>query len=53
MTQQGVTHVAMEFTGVYWKPIYNILEGRSKSLQAKYRIILADFGCGRKGIIDT
>lgn len=25
---QGVTHVAMESTGVYWKPIYNILESR-------------------------
>jgi len=24
---QGVTHVAMESTGVFWKPIYNILEG--------------------------
>ena len=23
----GWTHVAMENTGVYWKPIYNILEG--------------------------
>jgi len=23
----GVTHAAMESTGVYWKPIYNILEG--------------------------
>ncbi len=22
----GVTHVAMEITGVYWKPIFNILE---------------------------
>jgi len=22
----GVTHVAMESTGVYWKPVYNILE---------------------------
>jgi transposase len=22
------THVAMESTGVYWQPIYNILEGR-------------------------
>ena len=21
----GVTHVAMESTGVYWKPIYNVL----------------------------
>ncbi len=23
----GVTHVAMESTGVYWKPLYNLLEG--------------------------
>ena len=23
----GVSHVAMESTGVYWKPIYNVLEG--------------------------
>lgn len=23
-----VTHVAMESTGVYWKPVFNILEGR-------------------------
>lgn len=28
MAAQGVTHVAMESTGVYWKPIYNILEDR-------------------------
>jgi transposase len=28
MAAQGVTHVAMESTGVYWKPIYNILEIR-------------------------
>ncbi len=28
MAAQGVTHVAMESTGVFWKPIYNILEGR-------------------------
>jgi transposase len=24
----GVTHVAMESTGVFWKPVWNILEGR-------------------------
>jgi transposase len=24
--ENGVTHVAMESTGVYWKPVYNILE---------------------------
>ncbi|MGO9018404.1 MAG: IS110 family transposase [Syntrophobacteraceae bacterium] len=28
LLQEEVTHVAMESTGVYWKPIYNILEGR-------------------------
>jgi transposase len=25
---KGITHVAMESTGVYWKPIYNLLEGK-------------------------
>jgi len=25
--EQGVTHVALEATGVYWKPVYNVLEG--------------------------
>src|SRR6266571_4225842 len=28
MAATGVTHVAMESTGVFWKPIYNILESR-------------------------
>ena len=28
---QGVGPVAMESTGVYWKPIFNLLEGRSRS----------------------
>ncbi|MFN2514934.1 MAG: IS110 family transposase [Pyrinomonadaceae bacterium] len=27
LQQAGCTHVAMESTGVYWKPIYNLLEG--------------------------
>jgi transposase len=27
LAEQGVTHVAMESTGVYWKPIWNLLEG--------------------------
>jgi transposase len=27
LTEHGVTRVAMESTGVYWKPIWNILEG--------------------------
>lgn len=28
----GVTHVAMESTGVYWKPVWNILEGQFEIL---------------------
>jgi transposase len=28
----GVTHVAMESTGVYWKPIWNLLEGQFEML---------------------
>jgi transposase len=27
LMQNGCTHVAMESTGVYWKPIFNVLEG--------------------------
>lgn len=27
LSEQGCTHVAFEATGVYWKPIYNLLEG--------------------------
>ena len=26
LAAKGVTHVAMESTGVYWKPVYNLLE---------------------------
>jgi transposase len=26
LLEQGITHVAMESTGVYWKPVYHILE---------------------------
>jgi transposase len=28
LAEGKVTHVAMESTGVYWQPIYNLLEGR-------------------------
>jgi transposase len=28
LAEHGVTHVAMASTGVYWKPVFNILEGR-------------------------
>jgi transposase len=27
LVQEGCQHVAMESTGVYWKPVHNILEG--------------------------
>ena len=32
MQQLGVTHVAMESTGVYWKPVWNLLEGQFELL---------------------
>jgi transposase len=35
LSAMGVTHVAMESTGVYWKPIFNILE-------AQFEILLAN-----------
>ena len=28
LTAAGCTHVALESTGVYWKPIWNVLEGQ-------------------------
>jgi transposase len=37
MAAQGVTHAAMESTGVFWKPIYNILEGRFTMLLVNAR----------------
>src|SRR5690242_12936715 len=27
LAEREVTHVAMESTGVYWKPLFNLLEG--------------------------
>jgi transposase len=32
LKSNGITHVAMESTGVYWKPVYNILENDFKIL---------------------
>jgi transposase len=28
LQENGITHVAMESTGVYWKPVFNIIEDR-------------------------
>jgi transposase len=32
LQEKGCTHVAMESTGVYWKPVYNLLEGQFEIL---------------------
>ena len=34
LAEHGVTHVAMESTGVYWKPIWHLLEGRFELILA-------------------
>jgi transposase len=34
LAELGVTHVAMESTGVYWKPVFSILEARFTCLLA-------------------
>ena len=45
LSQHQVTHVAMESTGVYWKPVWNILEGNFELLLANARHIKAVPGC--------
>lgn len=37
----GVTHVAMESTGVYWKPVFNLLEGDFEVLVVNARHLKA------------
>jgi transposase len=32
LQEAGCTHVAMESTGVYWRPVYNLLEGQCELL---------------------
>ena len=34
LEQSGCSHVAMEATGVYWKPVWHILEGRFQQILA-------------------
>ncbi|HEY6408058.1 MAG TPA: IS110 family transposase, partial [Ktedonobacteraceae bacterium] len=34
LTGAGCTHVAMESTGVYWKPIFNLMEGQFEVILA-------------------
>lgn len=37
----GVTHVAMESTGVYWKPVFHVLEGQFEVLVANAQHVKA------------
>lgn len=37
LAAEGVTQVAMESTGVFWKPVYNILEGQFEVLLVNAR----------------
>jgi transposase len=39
LAQSGATHAAMESTGVFWKPIWNVLEGRLELLLANAKHI--------------
>jgi transposase len=39
LESQGVTHVAMESTGVYWRPVYSVLEGSFELLLVNARHI--------------
>jgi transposase len=35
LQELGVTRVALESTGVYWKPVWNLLEGQFEPLLVK------------------
>src|SRR6266516_1827316 len=39
LAAEGVTHVAMESTGVFWKPLFNLLEDRFQLLLVNARDI--------------
>ena len=39
LQNHGITHVAMESTGVYWKPVFNILESEFEVLLVNARHI--------------
>jgi transposase len=41
LKEQGCTHIALEATGVYWKPVYNLLEGSFELLVVNARHIKA------------
>lgn len=39
LSERGCTHVAMESTGVYWKPVWHVLEGRFELVLANAMFI--------------
>lgn len=41
LTSKGCTHVAMESTGDYWRPVFNILEGNVEVMLVNARHIKA------------
>jgi transposase len=41
LTAEGCTHVAIESTGVYWKPVFNILEGEMEVILVNARHVKA------------
>lgn len=41
LTEREVTHVAMESTGIYWRPVYNVLEGGFELLLVNARHVKA------------
>jgi transposase len=45
LSGMGVTIVAMESTGVYWKPVWNLLEDRFKLILANAQHVKAIPGC--------
>jgi transposase len=41
LTSQGCTHAAIESTGIYWKPVFNILEGSIEVILVNARHVKA------------
>src|SRR5678809_1534723 len=39
LREEGVTHAAMESTGVYWKPVFNVLESNCELILVNARHI--------------
>ena len=44
LRQRGVTHVAMEATGVFWRPVWAVLEGQFECKRLMKRLALRSLG---------